>query len=185
MTTQRAVKISKSLSLVLRHEPGKIGISLDEAGWVSVSELLGALARHGLPVGKVELQEVVASNDKKRFSFSNDGLRIRANQGHSVDVELDYRPMAPPGLLYHGTPENFVASIRRGGLIKGKRHHVHMSADQATASRVAQRRGRPVVLTILSAEMHRDGSEFFLSANGVWLTERVPVRYIEFPKDAG
>jgi len=185
MTTQRATKISKFLSLVLRHEPQKIGIALDDAGWVDVRELLDALARYGFAVDESELREVVATSDKKRFSFSDDGLRIRANQGHSVEVDLGYQSAAPPDVLYHGTPEKFVESIRRGGLIKGERHHVHMSADEATASKVGERRGLPVILKINAIRMHRDGNEFYLSANGVWLTDHVPAKYIEFPPDAG
>lgn len=181
MNTQRATSISKFLSLVLRHQPQEIGITLDSAGWVAVDELLGAMAAHGLPVSDAELREVVASSDKKRFAFSDDGLRIRANQGHSVTVELGYRPTASPELLYHGTVEKFLDSIRQRGLIKGERHHVHLSADSATAEKVGQRRGRPVVLKIRADQMHRDGMAFFISDNGVWLTEWVPVGYIEFP----
>jgi len=181
MTAQRTTKISKFLSLVLRHEPHKIGITLDEAGWVSVRELLDSLARHGFPVTETELREVVATSDKKRFSFSDDRLRIRANQGHSIEVELGYKPVAPPSTLYHGTPQKFVESIRRGGLIKGQRHHVHLSADEATASKVGERRGRPVILKIHASRMQIDGIEFYVSANGVWLTKHVPAEYIEFP----
>src|SRR5262245_11961642 len=181
MNDKRSTKISKFLSLVLRHEPSKIGVSLDAAGWVDVRVLLSALEQHGFPVVEQELRDVVATSDKKRFSFSDDGSRIRANQGHSVDVELGYEPARPPEVLYHGTPEQFVSSIRQGGLIKGQRHHVHLSLDEATARKVGERRGRSVVLKVLAGQMHRDGFEYFVSANSVWLTNDVPVAYIEFP----
>ncbi|HEV2666694.1 MAG TPA: RNA 2'-phosphotransferase [Blastocatellia bacterium] len=125
-----------------------------------------------------ELQNVVASNDKKRFSLSEDGLWIRANQGHSIEVELGYSPTAPPEILYHGTAERFLTSIKIQGLIKGKRHHVHLSADVDTATKVGRRYGRPVVLRIEAGRMYRDGFVFYLSANGVWLTEHVPVQYL-------
>lgn len=176
----RAVRTSKFLSLVLRHEPGLIGITLDEAGWVPVSELLRACREHGRPVTPDELREVVEGNDKRRFSFSEDGLRIRASQGHSVPVNLGYDPADPPELLYHGTAEKFLPLIREQGLRKGARHHVHLSHDAETARRVGGRRGRPFVLEVRSGRMRREGYEFFLSANGVWLTERVPPEFITF-----
>ena len=174
------VRASKFLSLVLRHEPGLIGITLDEAGWVEVSELLRACRAHGRPLTLEELREVVAVNDKRRFSFSEDGRRIRASQGHSVPVELGYDPADPPAELYHGTAEKFLPLIREQGLKKGARHHVHLSHDVETARRVGGRRGRPVVLAVDSGRMRGEGHEFFLSANGVWLTERVPPEYITF-----
>jgi putative RNA 2'-phosphotransferase len=166
---------------VLRHEPGLIGISLDSAGWVSVEELLRACRAHGRALGLGELRAVVEANDKRRFSFSEDGSRIRANQGHSVPVELGYAAAEPPEVLYHGTVEKFLPSIMGEGLTRGARHHVHLSRDVETASKVGGRRGRPVVLKVESGRMHRDGHEFFLSANGVWLTERVPTEYLVTP----
>lgn len=172
------VTISKLLSLVLRHEPQKIGIALDAEGWVLVDELLAAAARHGRPISQAQLAEVVATNDKRRFSFSPDGRRIRANQGHSVEVELGLVPVEPPELLYHGTVDRFLKSIREKGLLRGNRHHVHLSADRATAARVGQRRGRPLVLVVEAARMHRDGHRFFRSENGVWLAETVPPQYL-------
>ncbi len=181
MDTKETTRISKLLSLVLRHAPEKIGLTLDSAGWVGVRELLDALAQHRFPVSLAQLEEVVATNTKKRFSFNEDGSRIRANQGHSVEVELGYAPSVPPDMLYHGTVEKFLESIRAKGLIKGERHHVHLSADVATAKLVGQRRGRPVLLTVNAGRMHADGFAFFVSANGVWLTEHVPTAYIEFP----
>lgn len=176
---QKTTKISKFLSLVLRHQPEAIGIALDPAGWVEVSALLEAMRRHGRGISETELREVVETNDKKRFCFSDDGLRIRASQGHSVEVELGYEPAEPPEELFHGTVERFLDPIRREGLRKGDRHHVHLSPDRPTAERVGQRRGRPVILTIRAGQMHRDGLAFFLSANGVWLTDHVPAEYIE------
>ena len=177
---QNTVKISKFLSLVLRHQPETIGIALDPAGWVEVSALLEAMRRHGRGISEAELREVVETNDKKRFSFSDDGLRIRASQGHSVEVELGYEPAVPPEVLFHGTVERVLDSIRTAGLLKGDRHHVHLSSDRQTAEKVSQRRGRPVILRILAGQMHRDGFAFFLSANGVWLTDHVPTEYVDF-----
>jgi putative RNA 2'-phosphotransferase len=176
----RHVRISKFLSLVLRHQPEKVGVALDREGWVSVPRLLEALEAHGLRLTPDELREVVGANDKQRFSLSPDGLSIRANQGHSVKVELGYEPSEPPPTLYHGTAERSLASIREQGLLKGRRHHVHLSEQEATAVAVGRRYGRPVVLEVASGAMHADGHAFFRSANGVWLTEHVPARYITF-----
>ena len=177
----KTVKTSKFLSLVLRHEPGLIGLTLDSAGWASVSELLQACRTHGRSLTLEELHQVVSSNDKQRFSLSEDGQRIRANQGHSLALDLGYSPAVPPNILYHGTVEKFLPSIRAAGLKKGERHHVHLSPDEKTAERVGRRRGRPIVLKVLSGRMHRAGHEFFLSPNGVWLTEHVPPEYLNLP----
>jgi len=175
---KQIVTISKFLSLVLRHKPQEIGITLDPEGWVPVEDLLAAVARHGRPITLEQLDEVVATNDKQRFAFSPDGRLIRANQGHSVEVDLALPPVEPPELLYHGTVERFLESIREKGLVRGKRHHVHLSADRETAARVGQRRGRPVVLMVEAGRMHREGHQFFRSENGVWLTETVPPTYL-------
>jgi putative RNA 2'-phosphotransferase len=183
--SNEAVKISKLLSFVLRHRPQAIGITLDAEGWVAVDELLAAAARHGKPLTRQELEEVVATNDKKRFTFSPDGGRIRANQGHSVEVDLGLVPVEPPELLYHGTVERFLDGIRQQGLLRGKRHHVHLSVDRETATRVGRRRGRPVVLVVEAGRMHREGKAFFRSENGVWLTEAVPPEYLRFPEELG
>lgn len=180
MSKDKLTKTSKFLSLVLRHQPGLIGITLDSAGWVPVSELLRACGNYGRPLTFDELREVVACNDKRRFSFSEDGRKIRANQGHSVPVELGYSPAEPPGILYHGTVEKFLPLIKEEGLKKGARHHVHLSPDEETARRVGGRRGRPVVLKVESGRMRQEGYDFFLSANGVWLTEHVPPEYLIF-----
>lgn len=172
---------SKFLSLVLRHKPQTVGIELDEAGWVKVDVLLSALARHGHPISRATLEEVVSTNDKQRFSFSKDGKRIRANQGHSVEVELGYQRATPPEILYHGTPQQFVELIVREGLKKMDRHHVHLHVDVATSTAVGRRRGKPVLLQVRALEMHQAGHEFFVTPNDVWLTDHVPVEYLEFP----
>ena len=174
-------KDSKLLSLALRHQPEVLGIELDAAGWTSVDRLVEGLRRRD-PAWTIErLREIVAESDKKRFAFDATGDRIRASQGHSVEVDLGYEPHIPPALLYHGTIARFLPAIRQQGLLKGDRHHVHLSADEATARQVGARRGMPVVLVVQAGEMHRGGHEFFLSANGVWLTEHVPTSHIAFP----
>lgn len=177
---KQAIQISKFLSLVLRHQPELIGLSLDEAGWASVDELLAACRVHGKTISLEQLQEVVATNDKKRFSFNEDGSLIRANQGHSVEVELGYEAAMPPARLFHGTAERFLASIKEQGLLKGNRHHVHLSAGIETATKVGQRHGKPVVLHVDAGRMQQDGFIFYLSTNGVWLTEHIPVPYLVF-----
>ena len=184
MSSDNAVRTSKFLSLVLRHQPEKIGIALDPAGWVDVSELLAAMARHGKAMTEMELRRVVETSDKKRFALSDDGRRIRASQGHSVEVELGYEPATPPDVLHHGTVGRFLASIRATGLQKGQRHHVHLSRDVETAQKVGGRRGEAVILTVDAGGMAREGLVFFVSANGVWLTDHVPARFIVFPGDA-
>ncbi len=173
------VKISKFLSLVLRHQPQKIGLTLDSAGWVSVQELLTACNAQSVSLTQDELESIVQNNDKQRFAFSEDGLRIRANQGHSVEVELEYKPTEPPPILYHGTVDLFLPSIKENGLVKGNRHHVHLSAEVKTAEIVGNRRGKAVALEVLSEQMHEDGYAFYLSANGVWLTDTVPPQYLK------
>ncbi len=182
MNDKQKKTISKFMSLVLRHNPGKIGVTLDIAGWVSVEALLDGCkdARRGIT--REQLDEVVATNDKKRFEFSPDGLRIRASQGHSVEVNLGYEPGEPPAVLYHGTASRNLPAIRQKGLIKGKRHHVHLSAETATAVSVGTRYGRPVVLEIEARRMAADGFEFFLSTNGVWLVDSVPPKYLTIPE---
>ena len=175
-----SVRVSKFLSLVLRHDPGRIGIRLDEAGWTGVSELLAACAAHGVSITRAELTELVAASDKQRFALSADGQRIRANQGHSVEVDLQLVAAAPPATLYHGTVASAVSSIRAGGLVRGKRHHVHLSADVETASKVGARRGEPVILAVRAGDMAAAGHAFYRSANGVWLVEHVPAALIAF-----
>jgi putative RNA 2'-phosphotransferase len=180
-----SIRISKFLSLVLRHDPERIGIVLDEAGWTDVAALLAAAAAHGVPITRGELDEIVATSDKQRFALSPDGTRIRANQGHSVEVELGLAPAVPPERLFHGTVARFVESIRELGILKGARHHVHLSADEDTAKRVGGRRGAPVVLGVRAGEMARAGHVFYRSDNGVWLVDHVPAAFVELPAPRG
>src|ERR1043166_4860380 len=161
---KRFVRISKFLSLVLRHKPEEIGIQLDSAGWVDTGELLSACAAKGFPISRAALEFVVAHNDKKRFAFSEDGLRIRASQGHSIEVDLQFEACEPPEFLYHGTASRFLESVQTQGLLKRERHHVHLSIDAATAVQVGQRHGKPVVLKIRAGEMRRAGHAFYRSA---------------------
>lgn len=170
---------SRFLSYVLRHRPDAIGLRLDAQGWVALDELLAALAAHGRPTRRDELVEIVRSSDKQRFALRDD--RIRASQGHSVPVDLGLVPQEPPQVLYHGTVARALASIRREGLIKGSRTHVHLSADRETALKVGARRGQPVLLRVSAAAMHTAGHAFFCSDNGVWLVEAVPPRFLTFP----
>lgn len=174
----RAVRVSKYLSAHLRHRPERIGLTLDRGGWVAVDDLLAAASRDGFPITRDELDRVVADSDKQRYAFSPDGHRIRANQGHSVAVELDLPVTTPPSLLFHGTVERSLPAIRRSGLTPMKRHDVHLSADEETARRVGARRGTPVILTIDAAAMVASGHTFRLSANGVWLVNAVPPEYL-------
>jgi len=181
MDKKSHIKHSRFISLVLRHRPQEAGLELDEAGWVDVALLLEGMRGRGRELSREELEDIVASNDKQRFAFSEDGLRIRASQGHSVDVELGYEPATPPAELLHGTVAKFLDSIREHGLLKGSRHHVHLSANRETAEKVGQRRGRPVVLVVDAAAMHTAGRQFYVTANGVWLTEHAPPEFIRFP----
>ena len=174
---------SKFLSLVLRHRPETIGISLDEMGWVDVEVLLVALKKHRHELTSDQLQEIVRSNDKQRFSFNEISTRIRANQGHSLEVELGYEPAEPPSILYHGTPEQFVDSIRKNGLNKQQRHDVHLHTDVNMSLSVGQRRGKPVLLKIEAGRMHTDGFLFYVTPNNVWLTDHVPPDYIGLSED--
>ncbi|HUR98890.1 MAG TPA: RNA 2'-phosphotransferase [Pyrinomonadaceae bacterium] len=169
---------SKFLSLVLRHQPELIGLTLDEGGWADVADLIDLANRHGREIYLELIREVVATNNKKRFAFNDDGTKIRANQGHSVDIELGLSPAVPPRVLYHGTATRFLESIKQKGLNSGTRLHVHLSADVATAVDVGRRHGKPVVLKISSLEMHEAGHKFYFSENGVWLTRLVPVTFI-------
>ncbi|WP_165230597.1 RNA 2'-phosphotransferase [Aquisphaera insulae] len=175
------VRTSKFLSLVLRHKPEEIGLTLDANAWADVAELIRLANDHGVRLTPPLLDRIVAENEKKRFAFSDDRTRIRASQGHSIAVDLDLPPTPPPELLYHGTATRFLESIRAGGLHSANRQHVHLSPDEATATKVGRRHGKPVVLIIRAAEMARAGHVFYLSANGVWLTGRVPVAFITFP----
>ncbi|WP_041626283.1 RNA 2'-phosphotransferase [Stackebrandtia nassauensis] len=169
-------RISKKLSYVLRHDPASIGVTVDAAGWIDIDTLLAALTRHGTTVSRQQLDAVVATNDKQRFTI--DAERIRANQGHSITVDLGLKARVPPARLFHGTATTRLASILDTGLRRGTRHHVHLSTDTATAAKVGSRHGIPAVLTIDAAGMHDHGHEFFVSANGVWLVDSVPATYL-------
>lgn len=175
------VRLSKFLSLILRHKPETIGLRPDEQGWVEVNALLIALNERGMSVDLALLQRVVDINDKRRFAFSDDGLRIRASQGHSIAVDLALPAVVPPAVLYHGTAVRFLDSIRVHGLRPASRRHVHLSADVVTALQVGARHGSPIVLTVDAAAMHGGGLLFYRSANGVWLTDTVPPVYLRFP----
>lgn len=179
------VAMSKFLSLVLRHKPEEIGLALDDHGWADVEELIRLVCQSGRPITREFLDQLVVENDKRRFAFSEDGRRIRANQGHSVVVDLGLAAEEPPERLYHGTASRFLESIRAEGLHAASRQHVHLSQDVGTATRTGQRHGRPVVLVVLARAMHHAGFSFFQSANGVWLTESVPSQYLVFPVPSG
>jgi putative RNA 2'-phosphotransferase len=181
MMTRSPIKTSKYLSLVLRHEPDRIGLTLDGESWVSIGELIEKAAAHGMPLTREEVLHVVATSDKQRFAIDARAEKIRANQGHSIDVDLGLSLTKPPAMLFHGTALASVGSIRASGLSPGSRRHVHLSVDMATAIKVGRRHGKPVVLRIHSGRMWAEGSRFFHSANGVWLTSAVAPEFIEFP----
>lgn len=180
MNDKQIKNTSKFLSLILRHSPQTIGLQLDENGWADVDELIKNSAKHRQHFTKGELEEIVAQNDKQRFAFNETHTKIRASQGHSIDVELNLVAQQPPEFLYHGTVAKFIDSIKKEGLQKMSRQHVHLSKDMDTAYRVGSRRGQPIILSIRSGDMYRDGHVFNLSDNGVWLTDQVPVTYIDF-----
>ncbi|WP_189158674.1 RNA 2'-phosphotransferase [Lentzea pudingi] len=171
MEDERMIRLSKRMSKALRHKPERVGLTLDPAGWVPVADLLTALG-----ISEADMHEVVARNDKNRFSVVGD--RIRANQGHSVEVELGLPTAVPPDQLFHGTVAQHLDDIMRDGLRPMSRHDVHLSPDRETARRVGARRGRPLILVVDAQRMHADGHEFRMSANGVWLAQHVPARYL-------
>lgn len=168
-------RASKFMSLVLRHKPEEIGLTLDPEGWARIDDLV---ARSGGVLTRALVLEATEKNDKRRFAISEDGARIRARQGHSVAVDLGLTPVEPPETLFHGTARRNLERIRERGLLRGERQHVHLSPDAATARKVGARHGTPVVLEIHSARMHRDGAAFYRSENGVWLTAHVPASFI-------
>lgn len=178
MEASRLTKVSKYLSKHLRHQPDRLGLTLEPGGWVTVDDLLAACTAHQFPVSREELEAVVTHNDKQRFSFDESKTRIRANQGHSVAIDLQLQPQIPPDVLYHGTGEKSVPAILTSGLLKMSRHHVHLSTEVETARKVGMRHGRPVVLAIAAASMHQAGFTFYCSDNGVWLVEEVPPQYL-------
>lgn len=176
----KITEISKFLSYVLRHKPESIGITLNQNGWVDIDVLLVQAQQHGRNISHSLLMEVVENNNKKRFTISEDGKQIRAAQGHSTkQVNIQHEAVLPPDVLYHGTATRFLKSILAQGLISGSRHHVHLSADVETAKTVGMRHGMPVILRVDAAAMCEAGHEFYLSDNGVWLTEKVPSQFLQ------
>lgn len=178
MTEQDKKRISKFLSLILRHEPDKIGLNLDVNGWANVKELIEKSKKHRYHFSMEELTEVIETNDKQRFSLNEKRTKIRANQGHSININLALSPSEPPEYLYHGTATRFLSSIMEEGITKGSRQHVHLSEDKETATKVGSRHGKVIVLTIMTSQMYKDGILFYQSDNGVWLTDYVDVKYI-------
>jgi putative RNA 2'-phosphotransferase len=177
--SKRLVETSKFLSRILRHQPESIGLTLDEQGWANVEDLLYCAGQHGLALSRSLLEEVVQTSDKQRFALSPDGQRIRANQGHSLAIDLNLPPVEPPETLYHGTAVQFLDSIRTHGLQNGKRQYVHLSRLESTALQVGQRHGKAIVLRIRAQEMYAQGYRFFCAENGVWLTAAVPTQFID------
>ncbi len=179
-------KLSKFISLVLRHHPDAAGIALDEHGWAEVDDLLAGLKRTGRPIDRALLEKIVAEDEKGRYRFDESGSRIRANQGHSIPVNLELEPIEPPEFLYHGTASRFLGSILQEGLKPMGRQYVHLSQDLETAKKVGARHGIPVLLKVESGRMYREGQCFYQSENGVWLTEKVDCRYLErLPEEKG
>lgn len=170
-------KISKYMSMILRHRPEVIGIHLDEHGWADVDELIEGIAKKK-KFNREILEEIVRTDSKQRYSFNEDKTKIRANQGHSISVDLELEPLEPPEILWHGTAEKYVASIEKAGLRPGNRMYVHLSPDVQTAEKVGSRHGKPVVYQVKSREMYRKGFRFYRSVNGVWLTIMVPVEFL-------
>lgn len=174
MPNYRDIRTSKLLSLALRHDPGALRLTLDAQGYARVEDVITGLARRGSPLTREALEQLVADNDKQRFAFNEDHSLIRASQGHSIAVELGYVAQEPPAVLYHGTATRFLESIEKKGLIKGSRQHVHLSATEDVAFAVGTRHGKPAVIDVDAAGMHSQGLTFYISANGVWLTDHVP-----------
>lgn len=169
---------SKFIALILRHKPEEIGISLDEHGWANVDELIAGIAKTQ-PFTMEMLEEIVASDEKQRYSFNEDKTLIRANQGHSIPVDVELEEKAPPTILYHGTGKKYVASINAQGLIPKSRLYVHLSSDYETAAKAGRRHGKPFVFQVAAEDMRKDGYKFYQSVNGVWLTKTVPVEYLK------
>ncbi|SET59480.1 RNA 2'-phosphotransferase [Hymenobacter actinosclerus] len=181
LSDKETTRLSKLLSLVLRHDPARLNLTLDEQGWVAVDTLLAQAQQQQVPLTRAVLLQLVETSPKQRFRLSDDQQRIRASQGHSVAVELGYAPVAPPPVLYHGTTTRLRDTLAAQGLLKMSRQHVHLSADAATARQVGRRHGPPMVLLVDAARMHVDGHLFYQADNGVWLTEAVPPQYLTLP----
>lgn len=180
MNEKEIKNISKFLSLVLRHAPETIQLQLDKNGWANVDELIIKCHQFGKEFDFELLEEVVETNDKKRFAFNEDLTKIRANQGHSIDVDLNFKELQPIDFLYHGTVEKFIDLIKNEGIQKMSRQYVHLSKDKETAIKVGSRKGKPIILKIDAQKMFESGFKFYLSENNVWLTDEVPAKYIEF-----
>jgi putative RNA 2'-phosphotransferase len=186
MEPEKVVKISRKLSKILRHQPDMIGLNLDKNGWADVAELMQKFGDIRLddtttaPLSIEILKEVVATNDKQRFAFNDDLTKIRANQGHSVEIDLALKAVEPPPILFHGTATKNIQSIKNQGLIKGSRQYVHLSIDETTAKKVGSRHGVPVVIKVKTGAMHAAQYMFYQSDNGVWLTDHVPPQYLTF-----
>jgi putative RNA 2'-phosphotransferase len=179
MDEKRKIKISKFLSLVLRHKPEEIGLTLDENGWANVADLLEKSTTAGNNFTFEELEETVATNDKKRFAFDETQTKIRASQGHSLKVDIGFEEKTPPAILYHGTAERNVKAILENGLKKMARHHVHLSSETETARSVGTRYGKPVIFKIDTISMLAENFKFYISANGVWLVTEVPPKFLD------
>lgn len=171
--------LSRYMSLILRHKPEVIGITLDEHGWASVNDLICGIEKNNPGFNMNILEQIVRTDSKQRYSFNDDKSLIRANQGHSVNVDVELKEKEPPEYLYHGTGEKYVKSINQDGLIPKSRLYVHLSKDIKTAENVGKRHGKEVVYRINSGQMYRDGYKFYLSENGIWLTKEVPIKYLE------
>jgi putative RNA 2'-phosphotransferase len=178
MSNMNNTSASKFLSLILRHKPEEIGLTLDPNGWAAIDELIALASTRGTQLSRDQIETIVAESDKQRFAISSDGTKIRANQGHSVGIALGLAPQTPPEQLFHGTATRFLDSIRESGLHSASRQHVHLSSDRETAEKVGSRHGKPVTLLVESGRMARDGHLFYLSENGVWLTDSVPAKYL-------
>lgn len=180
MNKKQRNEISKFLSYALRHEPHAIGIQLDSNGWANIDELIQGAQKNGRILDRNSIQKVVDTNEKKRFSISDDGQCIRAVQGHSTPaVILQHTEKEPPEFLYHGTAIRFMNSINEKGLVPGLRHHVHLSQDEQAATEVGKRYGKPAVLKIEALQMHQQGFKFFQADNGVWLVDYIPIHFIQ------
>ncbi len=179
MNHKRLIKISRFLSYHLRHAPEKLELELEAGGWVSVVKFLKASHTHKFPITLTELEEVVKTNDKQRFSFDETRTKIRANQGHSVNIDLQLIPLTPPEILYHGTHQKVVNKILKEGLKKMSRHHVHLSKDRETPLKVGSRRGKPIIFQVNAQQMSEDGFVFYCSDNGVWLVDFVAPKYLK------
>ena len=183
MNNNKVTKHSKFLSLVLRHKPETIGAELDENGWIDIDVLIQKVNDYGKKLTREDLYLIVENNSKQRFAIDEKTNKIRANQGHSLKIDLGFESIQPPEILYHGTAQRFLDSILEHGLEKRNRHHVHLSADKDTAINVGQRHGKPIILEVRAMEMYDNDFQFFKSENGVWLTDKVPVKYLNNNKN--